>query len=66
MATESNAVTIGAEYTQWMEDELIPVLVTAFGKDADYWREVAKRAKKHIYMLVSSLHLATYHPRERY
>jgi hypothetical protein len=56
MAAESNAITIDAEFTQWMDEELIPVLITAFGKDADYWQEVTQRAKKHIYILVSSLH----------
>jgi hypothetical protein len=57
MAATSNVVTTGVEYTQWMDEELIPILTTAFGKDAEYWREAAQRAKKHTQMLVRSLHL---------
>jgi hypothetical protein len=49
-----------------MDEELIPFLVIAFGKDANYWREAAQRAKKHTYMLVSSPYPGAHHSRYFY
>lgn len=55
MAAKSDTVKTDGDYNQWLEEELVPILVDAFGQDAEYWREVARGAKRYIDMLVSEM-----------
>ncbi|KAL5116318.1 hypothetical protein ACEQ8H_005776 [Pleosporales sp. CAS-2024a] len=39
------------EYSQWLEEELIPLLIEAYGYDSQYWYQAAKDAEKKLHYL---------------
>jgi hypothetical protein len=55
MAIQSAADNRRVWYTQWVEKELIPLLMNAYGYPAKYWRQAAKNAEQNLDALVSIL-----------
>ncbi|KAH4936480.1 hypothetical protein HBI39_113120 [Parastagonospora nodorum] len=48
MPAKYAAVKAQLEYTVWVEEELIPLLIDAYGKPARYWRQAAKNAEQSV------------------
>lgn len=55
MAAKYAAVNAKVEYIAWVEEELIPLLIDAYGKPARYWRQAAKNAEQSVDKLVGNL-----------
>jgi len=55
MAAKYAALNAKVEYIAWVEEELIPLLIDAYGKPVRYWRQAAKNAEQSVGKLVSDL-----------